>query len=58
MIFVGLVRMVKLNYYINSNGILKRKHNTIYFIRKKNGKIEKKILPIEKNILYLCLWQN
>jgi CRISP-associated protein Cas1 len=41
--------MTKVNYYITSNGILKRKQNTVYFIRKKgNGELEKKILPIEK----------
>ena len=41
--------MGKVNYYINSNGILKRKQNTVYFIRKKeNNELEKKILPIEK----------
>ncbi|MEM3412311.1 MAG: type I-B CRISPR-associated endonuclease Cas1b [archaeon] len=41
--------MTKINYYINSNGILKRKENTVYFIRKKeNGELEKKILPINK----------
>lgn len=41
--------MGKVNYYINSNGILKRKQNTIYFIKKKeNGELEKKILPIHK----------
>lgn len=41
--------MSKVNYYITSNGILKRKENTVYFIRKKeNGELEKKILPINK----------
>jgi len=41
--------MVKVNYYITSNGILKRKQNTVYFVKKKeNGELEKKILPIEK----------
>jgi len=41
--------MGKVNYYINSNGILKRKQNTVYFIRKKeNNELERKILPIEK----------
>jgi CRISPR-associated protein Cas1 len=41
--------MTKVNYYISSNGILKRKQNTVYFVRKKeNNELEKKILPIEK----------
>lgn len=41
--------MVKVNFYINSNGILKRKQNTVYFIRKNEaGEIERKILPINK----------
>jgi len=41
--------MGKVNYYITSNGILRRKQNTVYFIRKKeNGELEKKILPINK----------
>ena len=41
--------MGKVNYYITSNGILKRKQNTVYFVRKnENGELEKKILPIEK----------
>jgi len=40
---------MKVNFYITKNGILKRKQNTVYFIRKnEEGKIEKKILPIEK----------
>ena len=41
--------MAKVNFYISKNGILKRKQNTVYFIRKnEEGKIEKRILPIEK----------
>jgi len=41
--------MTKINYYITTNGILKRKQNTVYFVRKKeNEELEKKILPIEK----------
>ncbi|MFH7880690.1 MAG: type I-B CRISPR-associated endonuclease Cas1b [Candidatus Aenigmatarchaeota archaeon] len=41
--------MGKVNYYITSNGILKRKQNTVYFIKKnEKGEIEKKILPINK----------
>jgi len=41
--------MGRVNYYINSNGILKRKQNTVYFIRRKeNNELEKRILPIEK----------
>jgi len=41
--------MTKVNYYITTNGILKRKQNTVYFVRKKeNEELEKKILPIEK----------
>lgn len=41
--------MVKVNYYITSNGILKRKQNTVYFVRKKeNGELEKRVLPINK----------
>ena len=41
--------MSKVNYYITSNGILKRKQNTVYFIRKnEDGELEKKILPINK----------
>ena len=41
--------MTKINYYILSNGILKRKQNTVYFIRKnEKGEVEKKILPINK----------
>jgi len=40
---------MKVNFYITKNGILKRKQNTVYFIRKnENGELEKKILPIEK----------
>jgi CRISPR-associated protein Cas1 len=41
--------MGKVNYYITSNGILKRRQNTVYFIkRNENGEIEKRILPINK----------
>jgi CRISPR-associated protein Cas1 len=41
--------MGKVNYYINTHGILKRKQNTVYFIRRKStGELEKVILPIEK----------
>ncbi len=41
--------MTKINLYITKNGILRRKQNTIYFIRKnEEGKIEKRIIPIEK----------
>lgn len=41
--------MTRVNYYITKDGILKRKQNTVYFVRKnEKGEIEKKILPIEK----------
>lgn len=41
--------MAKVNYYITSNGILKRKQNTVYFIKKnEKGELEKRILPINK----------
>jgi len=41
--------MEKVNYYITSNGILKRRQNTVYFVRRKeDGQLEKKILPINK----------
>lgn len=37
------------NYYINKNGILRKKADTVYFIRKNEvGELEKRILPIEK----------
>ena len=37
------------NYYINKNGVLKRKADTVYFIRKNEaGEIERRILPVEK----------
>jgi CRISPR-associated protein Cas1 len=40
---------MKVNFFITKNGILKRKQNTVYFIRKnENGDLEKRILPIEK----------
>lgn len=40
---------MRLNYYITSNGILKRKQNTVYFVKKKeNGELEKRVLPINK----------
>lgn len=40
---------MKVNYYINTNGILKRKQNTVYFLRKnESGDLEKKIIPVEK----------
>jgi CRISPR-associated protein Cas1 len=41
--------MGKVNYYITKNGVLKRKQNTVYFVRKKeDGELEKRILPINK----------
>ncbi|MEM4662799.1 MAG: type I-B CRISPR-associated endonuclease Cas1b [Candidatus Diapherotrites archaeon] len=41
--------MMKFDFYITKNGILKRKQNTVYFVRKnENGELEKRILPIEK----------
>jgi len=41
--------MSKVNYYITSDGILKRKQNTVYFVKKnEKGEIEKRILPINK----------
>jgi CRISPR-associated protein Cas1 len=33
-------------FYISSNGRLRRKENTIYFEVEKDGKIEKKVLPV------------
>lgn len=40
---------MKVNFFITKDGILKRKQNTVYFIRKnENGELERKILPIEK----------
>lgn len=41
--------MTRVNYYITSHGILKRKQNTVYFVKKnEKGEIENKILPINK----------
>ncbi len=41
--------MVKSNFFIVRNGIIKRKQNTIYFVYKdENGNLQRKILPIEK----------
>lgn len=40
---------MRVNYFITKNGVLKRKQNTVYFVRKnENGNLEKRILPIEK----------
>lgn len=39
-----MIKMIKKNYYISSDGVLKRKENTIYFINKKG----KKPIPINK----------
>ncbi|WP_297445892.1 type I-B CRISPR-associated endonuclease Cas1b [Desulfurobacterium sp.] len=40
---------MKNNLYITRNGIIKRKHNTVYFVFKnEKGEIVKKPLPIEK----------
>lgn len=40
---------MKVNFFILKNGIVQRKHNTIYFVfRSEKGEIEKRILPIEK----------
>lgn len=38
------------NYYLNSDGILKRKHNTVYFV---NKDVEQ-ILPVEKILAVYC----
>jgi CRISPR-associated protein Cas1 len=41
--------MGKVNFFITKNGVLKRKQNTVYFVRKNDeGELEKRILPIEK----------
>jgi CRISPR-associated protein Cas1 len=41
--------MTKVNFFILKNGIIQRKHNTIYFIYKnEKNEIVNKILPIEK----------
>lgn len=49
MFLLRFLSMSKVNYYITSDGILKRKQNTVYFVRKnERGEIEKKILPINK----------
>ena len=41
--------MTKVNYFITKDGVLKRKQNTVYFIRRdESGELEKRILPIEK----------
>ena len=34
-------------FYVNSNGRLRRKDNTVYFEVENNGKIERKVLPVE-----------
>lgn len=40
---------MKVNYYIKSNGILRRKENTVYFMRKdETGKLVKIAIPVEK----------
>lgn len=37
------------NFYITKDGMLKRKENTVYFVRKdENGQLERRILPINK----------
>ena len=41
--------MSKVNFFILKNGIIERKHNTIYLVFKNSdGKLEKRILPVEK----------
>jgi len=41
--------MSKENFFILRNGIMERKHNTIYFVFKDDkGNVQKKILPVEK----------
>ncbi len=40
---------MKVNFFITKDGILKRKQNTVYFVRNnEEGKMERRILPIEK----------
>lgn len=40
---------MKVNYYIKSNGILQRRENTVYFVRKdENGQLSKIAIPVEK----------
>jgi len=40
---------MKNNFYITKDGILQRKQNTVYFIRKnESGEVEKRVIPIEK----------
>jgi CRISPR-associated protein Cas1 len=47
--FVGVKKKTKVNYYLKSNGILRRKENTIYFIKNNNdGQLQKIPIPIEK----------
>ena len=47
--------MAKINFYIIKNGIIARKHNTIYFFfRDENEQIQRKILPIEKIYQIFC----
>ncbi len=41
--------MGKVNFFILRNGIIERKHNTIYFVfRDEEGNMQKRILPAEK----------
>ena len=40
---------MKFNYYIKSNGVLQRRENTVYFLRKdENGQLTKIAIPVEK----------
>lgn len=40
---------MKTDYYLTKDGVLKRKHDTVYFVRKdENGQLEKRILPVEQ----------
>ncbi len=47
--------MAKINFYLLKNGIISRKHNTIYFFfRDENNQIQRKILPVEKIYQIFC----
>jgi CRISP-associated protein Cas1 len=46
---------LRINYYLKSHGVLSRKENTLYFIKKgDNGEIQKTPIPIEKVFAIFC----
>ena len=52
---IGIIDMMRNNYYITVNAVMEREHNTIYlFYKNEEGEKQRRIIPVEKIYAIYC----